>query len=89
MFEIRQDPSSRNLVQCLAKNYTNDSITSIDMDGVGVVAAYSDPLHVCSSLYRKALPWIIKCLIVFLQFEGNLIFLTFALLIKKECDIGQ
>ena len=33
-----------SLVQCLAKNYKNDSIVSVDMDKVGVMAAYSEPL---------------------------------------------
>ena len=37
----------RSLVQCLAKNYKNGSIESVDMDKVGVMAAYSDPLCVC------------------------------------------
>ena len=58
MFRITEDPSSWSLVQCLAKNYKNDSIVSVDMDKVGVMAAYSDPLCVCvcvcSSLYKKA-----------------------------------
>ena len=53
MFRITEDLSSESLVQCLAKNYKNDSIASVDMDRVGVMAAYSD--RVCSSLYRKAL----------------------------------
>ena len=44
MFRITQDPSSRRLVQCLAKNYTNGSIVSVGMDVVGVMAAYCDPL---------------------------------------------
>jgi len=47
MFRITEDPSSGNLVQSLAKNYKNDSIVSVDMDKVGVMAAYSDPLCVC------------------------------------------
>jgi len=47
MFRITEDPSSGNLVQCLAKNYTNDSIVSVDMVKVRVMAAYSDPLCVC------------------------------------------
>jgi len=55
MFRITEDPSSGSLLQCLAKNYRNDSIVSVDMDKVGVMAAYSDPLCVCSSLYMKAL----------------------------------
>ena len=47
MFRITDDPSPGSLVQCLAKNYKNDSIVSIDMDKVGFMAAYSDPLCVC------------------------------------------
>ena len=52
MFRITEDPSSGSLVQCLAKNYKNDSIVSVDMAKFSVMAAYSD--RVCSSLYRKA-----------------------------------
>jgi len=40
MFRITEDPSSGSFVQCLAKNYNNDSIVSVDMDKVGVMAAY-------------------------------------------------
>ena len=47
MFRITKDPSSGSLVQFLGKNYNNDSIASVDMDKVGVMAAYSDPLCVC------------------------------------------
>jgi len=67
MFRITEDPSSWSLVQCLAINYKNDSIVSVDVDNVGVIAAYSDPLCVCvyvcvcvcvcSSLYRKTVPY--------------------------------
>jgi hypothetical protein len=32
MFRITEDPSSGNLVQCLAKNYKNDFIMSVGMD---------------------------------------------------------
>jgi len=46
MFRIIEDPSSGSLVQCLAKNYKNDSIVSVDMDKVGVMAAYCDLLCV-------------------------------------------
>ena len=42
MFRITEDPSSGSLVQCLAKNYKNDSIVPVDMDMFGVVAAYCD-----------------------------------------------
>jgi hypothetical protein len=37
MFRITEDPSSGSL-------YKNDSIVSVDMDKVGVMAAYCDPL---------------------------------------------
>ena len=47
MFRITKDPSSGSLVQCLATNYKNDTIVSVHMDEVGVMAAYSDPLCVC------------------------------------------
>ena len=47
MFRITEDPSSRSLVQCLAENYKNDSIMSVEMDKFGVMAAYFDPLCVC------------------------------------------
>jgi len=47
MFRITEDPSSGNLVQCLAKNYKNDCIVSVDMDKVGVMAAYCDLLCAC------------------------------------------
>ena len=54
MFRITEDPSSGSLVQCLAKNYKNDSIVSVDMDKVGVIAAYFDPLCVCAVHYIHA-----------------------------------
>jgi len=41
MFRITEDPSSGSLVQCLAKHYKNDSIMSVDMDKVGVMAAHT------------------------------------------------
>ena len=47
MFRITEDPSSGSLVQCLDKNYKNESIVSVDMDKVGVTAAYCDPFCVC------------------------------------------
>ena len=56
MFRITKDPSLGSLVQCLAKNYKHDSIVSVDMDMVGVMAAYCDPLCVCAVhciLYSK------------------------------------
>jgi len=44
MFRITEDPTRGSLVQFLAKNYKNDSIVSVDMDKVGVMAAYCDPM---------------------------------------------
>jgi hypothetical protein len=46
MFRITEDPSSESSVQCLAKNYKNGSIVSVDMDMVGVLLACSEPLCV-------------------------------------------
>ena len=37
MFRITEDPSSGNFIQCLAKNYRNVSIVSVDMDVFGVM----------------------------------------------------
>jgi len=51
MFRIAEDPSSGRLVQCLAKNYENDSLVSVDMDKVGVMAAYSDPFIIYESTH--------------------------------------
>ena len=47
MFRTTEDPSSGSPVQCLAESYRNDSIVSVDMDKVGVIAAYCDRLCVC------------------------------------------
>ena len=47
MFRITEDPSSGSLVQCLAKNYKNDSIVSVEMDKVGFMAASCNPMCVC------------------------------------------
>jgi len=47
MFRITEDPSSGSLVQCLAKNYKNNSIVSVDMDKFGVMATYPGPLFHC------------------------------------------
>ena len=52
MFRITKDPSSGRLVQCLAKNYKNDSIVSVDMNNVGILAGYSDPLCVYTNAQR-------------------------------------
>ena len=58
MFRITEDPSSGSLVQCLAKNYKNDSIVSVDMDVVGVNGSILRPVVlVFSSQYMKALPY--------------------------------
>ena len=47
MFRITEDPSSGSLLQWLAKNYKNDSVVAVDMDKIGVMAAYSNPFCVC------------------------------------------
>ena len=50
MFRITEEPSSVRRVQCLAKNYKNDSIVSIGTDKVDVTAAYCNPTCVCVCL---------------------------------------
>ena len=59
MFRTTEDPLSQSLVQCLDKNYKNDSIVSVDMDMVGVMAAYSDPLcvFVVHCIWRHSNEW--------------------------------
>ena len=39
MFRITEGTSSGSLAQCMVKNYTNDSIVSVDMEKVSVMAA--------------------------------------------------
>ena len=51
MFRKTEDPSSGSLVQCLSKNYKNDSIVSVDMDKVGVMAAYCDCNYIKQGWY--------------------------------------
>ena len=67
MFPITQDPSSGRLVQCLAKNYKNDSIVSFDMDKVGVMAACWSTFNyfiilIVRTYYILCISWIIKWL---------------------------
>ena len=45
MFRITEDPSSGSLVQCLAKNNKNDSVMSVGMDKVEVMAFLYSELH--------------------------------------------
>jgi len=61
MFRITEDPSSGSLVQCLVKNYENYSIVSVDMDKVGVMAEYSDPLCLCV-VHCIGRPFLFLCL---------------------------
>ena len=51
MFLITEGPSSGSLVQCLTKNYKNDSIVSVDMDKVGVICFGSQRIHHQGALY--------------------------------------
>jgi len=39
----------------LGRNYSNDSIVSVDMDVVGVMAAYLPMVRVCTALSKEAL----------------------------------
>jgi len=54
MFRITEDPSSGRLVQCLAKNYKNDSFVSVDMDKLGVMAALRKTLPSYTVNYTHA-----------------------------------
>jgi len=58
MFQTTKDLSSGCFVQCLAKNYKNVFIVPVNMDKVGVMVAYSDPLCVCAvhCIGRHCLP---------------------------------
>ena len=56
MFRITEDPSSGSLVQCLAKNYINGSIVSVDMDVVGVMAAYAAAICCHTDNYSNYTP---------------------------------
>ena len=51
MFRITEGPSSGSLEQCLAKNYKNDSIVSVDLHMVGVMAAYCDCKYIKHGRY--------------------------------------
>jgi len=55
MFRITRDPSLGSSIQCLAKNYSNGSVSSVDMDVVGVTAAYLPVVRVCTAQCREAL----------------------------------
>jgi len=52
MFWIKIDPSSGSFILCLAKNYSNGSIVSVDMDVVVVMVAHLPVVRVCT-VYRK------------------------------------
>jgi hypothetical protein len=47
MFRIARDPSSGELYTVLGLNYSNGSIVSVDMDVVGVMAAYLPVVRAC------------------------------------------
>jgi len=61
MFRITEDPSSGSLVQCLVKNYKNDSIVSVDMDKVGYGSIFLQ--------YRKALGCMLEHFYMFYNFN--------------------
>jgi len=48
MFRVTEDPSSGSLVQCLAKNYKNNSIVSVDMSNehdITILVIFSQALY--------------------------------------------
>jgi len=86
MFRITEDPSAGSLVQCLTKNYKNDSIVSFDMNKVGVLAAYSDPLCVCTHAQRVRI-----CLVRYVHINGHdgIILVIFSQILYKAPDDGS
>jgi len=90
MFRNTEDTSSGSFAQCLAKNYKNGYIVSVDMDVVGVMAAYSDPLcTTCWSTFKYfiililftycilCISWIITCLVISNLLPPEFYFLSF------------
>jgi len=73
MFRITEDPSSGSLVLCLAKNYKNDSIVSVDVDILMMYPLWSETcwstfkyfiILIVSTNYILCISWIIKCLLL-------------------------
>ena len=61
MFRITEDPSSGSLVQCLAKNYKNDSIVSVDMEKAGVMAVFPSPVtHTVFARHVSIIPVVLR-----------------------------
>ena len=54
MFRITRYPTSGSYT-VLGYNYSNGSISSVDMDVVGVMAAYLPVVRVCTAQFREAL----------------------------------
>ena len=54
MFRITRDPSSGSFIQCLSK-ITVMVLSWLDMDVVGVMAAYLPMVRVCTAQCRVAL----------------------------------
>jgi len=76
MFRITEGPSSGSLVLCLAKNYKNGSVVSVDMDIPMLYPLWSETcwstfkyfiILIVSTNYILCISWIIKCLIVSLN----------------------
>jgi len=54
MFRITRDPSSGSFIHYLVKITFNGSIASVEMDVVGVMAAYFPVVRVCTAQSREA-----------------------------------
>jgi len=70
MFRITRDPSSGALYSAWL-NYSNGSISSVDVDVVGVMEAYSPVVRVCTAQSRVPL---FKYFIIILIVSTNYIF---------------
>ena len=67
MFRITRDPLSRSSIQCLDK-ITVIVFVSVDMDVVGVMAAFLPVVRVCTAQCREAL---CVCVCVLHSLERN------------------
>ena len=63
MFRITENSSSGRFLQCLDKIYKNECIVSRDMDKVGVMAAYCDPLCVQFTVCEGT-SYTVNCIII-------------------------
>jgi len=86
MFRITEDPSSGSLVHCLAKNCKNYSIVSVDMDKVGVMAAYCDPLCLCIIHFTGRHSFLLCCWVACVCFVRSILIVSLFLNLWIICS---